>query len=112
MKVMPEIEKIIFNDPATIVIWSDGVKTVVKTHDEEFSPEHGLAMCIAKRYAGSRSAVKKMVEKRTSNISAHLYSRPVKIPAYRVGDKWYQIRGDSFHDLYTKHLTDYIKGDL
>ena len=56
------IRKIIFNDPATIVIWDDGEKTVVKTNDEEFSKEHGLAMAIAKRYFGSRSQFLKAVE--------------------------------------------------
>lgn len=45
------IEKIIFNNPATIVYWSDGSKTVVKACSEEtFSKEHGLAMAIARRY--------------------------------------------------------------
>ena len=46
---MPGINRIIFNDPATIVYWADGTKTVVKTHDEEFSEEHGLAMAFAKK---------------------------------------------------------------
>lgn len=60
---MPEIEKVIFNDPATIVLWSDGTKTVVKTHDEPYSKEHGLAMCIARRYfSDNRSKFKKAVE--------------------------------------------------
>jgi hypothetical protein len=42
------IEKVIFNDPATIVFWGDGDKTVVKCHDEGFDKEKGLAMAIAK----------------------------------------------------------------
>lgn len=46
---MPDIKKVIFNDPATIVLWSDSSKTVVKAHDEKFDPEKGLAMAIAKR---------------------------------------------------------------
>ena len=60
---MPEIEKVIFNEPATIVLWSDGTKTVVKTHEEPYSKEHGLAMCIARRYfRDNRSKFKKAVE--------------------------------------------------
>ena len=46
---VPGIERIIFNDPATIVFWTDGTKTVVKAHDEEFSEEHGLAMAMARK---------------------------------------------------------------
>ena len=47
--VMPGIDRIIFNNPATIVYWTDGTKTVVKAHDEEFSEEHGLAMAFARK---------------------------------------------------------------
>lgn len=48
------IKKVIFNDPATIVFWSDGTKTVVKCHDEEFDPEKGLAMAISKKALGNQ----------------------------------------------------------
>lgn len=49
-----EIEKVIFNDPATIVFWSDGKKTVVKCANEEFDKEKGLAMAICKRVLGNK----------------------------------------------------------
>lgn len=49
-----EIEKVIFNNPATIVIWSDGSKTVVKCANEEFDKEKGLAMAICKRVFGNK----------------------------------------------------------
>lgn len=48
-----KIEKVIFNNPATIVIWRDGSKTVVKCEEEEFDPEKGLAMAIAKHFLGT-----------------------------------------------------------
>lgn len=45
-----EIKKVVFNNPATIILWSDGTKTVVKCGEHEiFDPEKGLAMAIAKR---------------------------------------------------------------
>ena len=50
---LPAIKKVIFNEPATIVIWSDGIKTVVKCNCESFDPEKGLAMAIAKRALGN-----------------------------------------------------------
>lgn len=45
------IEKVIFNPPATIVLWKDGFpKTVVKCQEgDTYDREKGLAMCIAKR---------------------------------------------------------------
>lgn len=47
------IKKVIFNDPATIVFWADGTKTVVKCADFDiFDPEKGLAMAICKRVYG------------------------------------------------------------
>jgi hypothetical protein len=49
-----EIEKVIFNDPATIVIWKDGTKTVVKATNEEYDPEKGLAMAITKKALGNK----------------------------------------------------------
>lgn len=50
-----DIKKVIFNDPATIVFWSDGAKTVVKCADFDiFDPEKGLAMAICKRVYGER----------------------------------------------------------
>lgn len=48
------IENVIFNDPATIVFWADGTKTVVKAHDEKYDPEKGLAMAIAKKHLGNQ----------------------------------------------------------
>lgn len=49
------IVKVIFNDPATIVLWSNGEKTVVKCGDgETFDPEKGLAMAIVKYVYGNK----------------------------------------------------------
>lgn len=51
---MPEIKNVIFNEPATIVFWSDGTKTVVKCENENFDPEKGLAMAISKKALGNK----------------------------------------------------------
>ena len=53
--VMPEINRVIFNPPATIVKWSDGTKTVVKCGENDFyDPEKGLAMAIVKKTMGNQ----------------------------------------------------------
>lgn len=45
------IEKVIFNDPATVVFWKDGTKTIVKCREGvTFDPEKGLAMAISRHY--------------------------------------------------------------
>lgn len=48
------IEKVIFNDPATIILWKDGTKTVVQAQGEDFDPEKGMAMAIAKKALGNQ----------------------------------------------------------
>lgn len=49
------ITKVIFNDPATIVFWSDNTKTVVKCRDADiFDKEKGLAMAICKKAMGNK----------------------------------------------------------
>lgn len=48
----PTIKDIIFNPPATIVFWSDNTKTVVKSIDEAYDPEKGIAMAISKKMMG------------------------------------------------------------
>ena len=54
---LPDITNVKFNDPATIVFWSDGTKTVVKTQDDEpFDPEKGLAMAMVKKFLGNKGS--------------------------------------------------------
>ena len=72
-----EIEKVIFNDPATIVFWKDGTKTVVKAVNEAYDPEKGLAMAITKKAYGNEgkyfNQVKKYTEdyKKTNDIHSN-----------------------------------------
>ena len=58
-----DIEKVIFNPPATIVIWKDGTKTVVKCNGEKFDQEKGLAMAISKRALGVGNMYRKVFKK-------------------------------------------------
>lgn len=49
-----EVEKVIYNDPATIVFWADGTKTVVKCQRfDVYDPQVGFLMCIAKKAYGN-----------------------------------------------------------
>ncbi len=56
-------KKVIFNNPATIVYWQDGTKTVVKASDETYDPEAGFTSALAKKIFGSRNRYKKIIEK-------------------------------------------------
>lgn len=78
-----EIKKVIFNGPATVVYWGDGTKTVVKcSKDDEFDPEKGLAMAIAKKFFGNENGYSKNIKKWTdayekANISINTGARGV-----------------------------------
>lgn len=66
---IPEVDRIIFNNPATIVFWSDGVKTVVKAaENREFNPYYGFCAAVTKRLIGDNHnhAVKNLIERKGS----------------------------------------------
>ena len=68
----PCVKKVIFNKPATIVIWADGTKTVVKCQKdkngkyEKYDKEKGLALCYMKKALGNKydyyDVVKNIIE--------------------------------------------------
>ncbi len=49
-----KVKKVIFNNPATIVFWSDGTKTVVKCgKDDTYDKEKGFYIACAKKLFGN-----------------------------------------------------------
>ena len=53
---IPEIKKVIFNNPATIILWLDGTKTVVKcSSDDIYDKEKGFAMAVIKKLSDNSS---------------------------------------------------------
>lgn len=67
-KCMPDgwnkIKKVIFNNPATIVFWQDGTKTVVKCTDgEPYDPEKGLMAAITKKAFGNQGNYYNQIKK-------------------------------------------------
>ncbi len=60
---LDDIERVIFNPPATIVIFKDGRKTIAKTMEEdEFQPEMGFAMAMMKEIFGTRGEYKRWIQ--------------------------------------------------
>lgn len=53
LRKVPKIKRVIFNNPATIILWDDNTKTIVKAENETFDPEKGLAMAITKKALGN-----------------------------------------------------------
>lgn len=93
--VRERIEKVIFNDPATIIIWKDGKKTVVKAGEgEKYDPEKGLAMAISKYALGNEGnyyeTFKKWLPEKVNIDGAYFY---VKHDAKEI-----------FEDLFAKYM--------
>lgn len=52
---LPEIKEVLFNDPATIVWFEDGSKSVaIAGHGDKYDRETGLATCLIKRVLGNK----------------------------------------------------------
>jgi len=72
--VVPEIERVIFHEPATIVFWNDGTKTVVKCMEGElFDEEKGIAMAFMKKLYGTG-----YMRKIRRHIPAHAFKEEKK----------------------------------
>lgn len=57
------IKKVIFNEPATIVFWEDGTKTVVKCSKRDtYDYEKGITMAIAKKAFGNTNDYYKKIK--------------------------------------------------
>ena len=96
-KPLPTIDKVLFNNPATIVLWSDGTKTVVKKQDgDAYDPEKGLAMAIAKRALGNEgnyyNEIKKWVDTSQLNVTVNHIQSNFPKPIYSDGDSVHGLR--------------------
>lgn len=59
MRRTTDIDRVLFNDPAMIILWKDGTKTVVKCHPEDtFDEEIGFMCCYLKRTLSSKEYTK------------------------------------------------------
>lgn len=69
-------KKVIFNPPATIVIWNDNTKTVVKCGPNDYyDPEKGLALCFMKRaFKNDNNAFHKVFNKALKEGSMEGYT--------------------------------------
>lgn len=63
MTYIPTIKRVIINEPAVIILWSDGEKTIAKCEDmDTFDAEKGFAIALAKKFVGNER-FRNMLEK-------------------------------------------------
>lgn len=73
-RILPGVDRVIYQGTKTIVKWTDGSTTIVDCVENDiFDKETGLAMAIARKYFnGSRAMFKDCVE------NAKTYDKPKK----------------------------------
>ena len=103
---IPEIKNVIFNDPATIVFWDDGTKTVVKCQDgDEFDPEKGLSMAIVKKAYGNKGSYCNKLNKwlpKEEQVDTNSSLRSIFAPK----DFTFTIDSDKFSKSFKKGISD------
>ena len=57
------IKKVIFNYPATIIIFTDDTKVISKVHNEEFDEEKGFLMAMSRILFESRAEMNRIIDK-------------------------------------------------
>ena len=61
---LPAIKRVIFNYPATIILWDDGTKSVVKCQREDvYDTEKGIMACMLKRFMGNDNTFNKVLNR-------------------------------------------------
>ena len=96
------ITDVIFNDPATIVFWSDGTKTVVKCCENDiFDKEKGLAMAVCKKVTGNDSKAFHKGIKRW--IKPGEESKPEPININKLFASWGEVVNNAINDIVTRN---------
>ena len=87
-KPQPKVKKVIYNDPATIIFWTDGTKTVVKCQEgDTYSKEKGFVMAYLKKMLGNDNTFNKEINKWV----------PKEEPSNRVAESYtYDEQSDVF----------------
>lgn len=119
-------KKIIFNYPATICIWPDGSKTVVKCAEgQEFSEYYGYLACLAKKLYGTNGEINRIINKHKEYGDVHedmitkaddakdcdLANAAVKIHRLQESLNKTQATADRFHNAFdslNKQLLKFI----
>lgn len=63
-----DVKKIIFSGPKTIVLWTDGTKTIVSMSKDEtnFDPEAAFCAAYTKKMFGTNSKIKRIIKQKSN----------------------------------------------
>ena len=105
MIVMPIPVKIIYNHPATTVIWSDKTKTTVKcSEDQEFSEYYGYLAALAKKIYKTNGTIERLIRDKREYGKQHEFRKNAKlIDTYAVSS---ESVADDAHRTYTGSMAE------
>lgn len=83
-----DVKKIIFSGPKTIVLWTDGTKTIVSMSKDEakFDPEAAFCAAYTKKMFGTNSKIKRIIKEK-SNYKEWKEKEEPEDQLYRLGLK-------------------------
>lgn len=91
------IKNVYFNDPATVVLWDDDTKTIVRCQKgDTYSKQVGLALCIAKKALGNKSNFNDIFKKWIPEEK----KSPVKSRTVGFADEWTRVKKEAYDRLY------------
>ena len=74
-ELLPDIDEIILNGPATVVKWTDGTKTVSKCRGgDEYDPLFGVLACTVRKLTGNRGHAVDMAEDTLRGMADAIHS--------------------------------------
>lgn len=105
-----EIKKVIYSDPATIVIWTDGTKTVVKCQEDDIYDEQtGLLMCIAKKAYGNNGKFNDILREWEPEFEEETWVNPFSLFSSLVRDAFENKQ--KLNDLIEENVFMYRKAE-
>ena len=67
-----EIKRVIYNEPATIILWKDGTKTKAMCHEEDtYDRATGLIVCVVKKFFKSSKNFNNFIKNWTDEDGSH-----------------------------------------
>ncbi len=63
-KSVCDVKNVIFNPPVTVVLWTDGTKTISRcSEDDSYEERTGFLVCVAKKFFGNGTRYRKVMKK-------------------------------------------------
>lgn len=104
------IRRVVFNEPATIVFWADGTKTVVKCQEDDvFMPETGIALCYMKKLFNNKGNYNEILKKWSEQYYDEDEQEEVNLPK-AIMDTIYNLT--QIYVQYTEKQFIYISDDF